>query len=179
MSTEQARVDLENSIADGVPERTDADLEFKVTNEREADWALRKLAQRRRQAEANRELAEAERERIDTWLAERNAELQADCEFFEGHLAAYHAQILVKDEGRKTIKLPGGTLKARKRPDGVEVTDEFIPWALDNNRNDLVRVKHEVDKNAVKQAVLKDGEILTGVDVVKGDLTFSVEVSAE
>lgn len=97
-------------------------------------------------------------------------------EFFEGHLIDYHRGLLAEDEKKKTVKLIAGTLKARKSPDTVEIADDFLEHAR-IARPELVRTSYAVDKKAVKEAVLKDGEILPGCSVVPGSINYSVEVA--
>lgn len=149
---------------------------FRIADEGAANWALRKLARIRAEQDKNRDLAQLEIDRVNAWLDEVNVQLGARAEFFEGHLIDYHRGLLAEDEKKKTIKLPAGTLKARKVPDNVEISDDFLEHAQ-VARPDLVRTKYEVDRKAVKEAVLKDGEILPGVTRIEGTTSYTVEVA--
>jgi phage host-nuclease inhibitor protein Gam len=99
-------------------------------------------------------------------------------------LEAYHRNVLQSDPTAKTVKLPSGTLIARKRPDNVEIDDEdaFLSWAIHHRRDEFIRIvpeKRSVDRNVVKEYALKHGEVLPGVTAITGDdagITFKVEV---
>ena len=58
----------------------------------------------------------------------------------------------------------------RKNPPSVEITDEaaFIKECQKNSRDDLLTYKDPViNKTAVKNAILKDGEVIDGAEVVQ------------
>lgn len=147
---------------------------FSIRDEGAANWALRKLARIRAEQEKNADLARLEIERVNAWLDEVNLQLGARAEFFEGHLIDYHRGLLAEDEKRKTVKLPAGTLSARKVPDNVEIADDFLERAIDLFP-EFIRTKKELDKRAVKEAVLNDGQILPGVTRIEGSINFSIK----
>lgn len=159
-------------------ESLDGTDRFVVDTIEKAEWALRKLAQYRNRQAENRALAEAEIARIETWLVEENARYLKGIEFFEALLVEFHRRELRDDPKRKTISLPAGNLKARKLPDSIEIVDEesFKDFA-ETERNDLLRIQIAPDKNALKQAVLRDGEVIPGVAAVTGDLRFSIDIN--
>lgn len=164
-------IDVEEHRGEGDSER------FRITDEGAAEWALRKMAVARRRAAANSELANAEITRIEGWLSDENGKLEREASFFESLLIEYHRTCLAEDPKRKQIALPAGVLKSRKNPDGIEIDeDQFIPFAK-QEREDLLRVTVAPDKKAVKEAALKDGEVLPGVTKVDGSTTFKVEVT--
>lgn len=150
---------------------------FRIDNDGAADWALRKLAViEKRMADADA-LADEEIQRVQEWLAQKRDEYERDRAWFDEQLEDYHRRVLEEDGKRKTIKLPAGTLHARKLPDNVEIADvdAFVAWAR-GEREDFIRTSYAVDKAALKQAVLKDGEAIDGVTKVDGETTFKVEV---
>lgn len=159
-------------------EVTEDDERFVIDNDHAADWALRKIAQKQRQIEANRQLAEDEIARITAWLEEVTTPLAGQADHLEALLVEYHRKLLAEDDKRKTVKLPGGNLVARKRPDNVEITDEeaFIEWA-EAERHNLLHIKTSPDRNAIKEAVLKDGEVIPHVTPVKGDIQYRIETN--
>lgn len=149
---------------------------FVVDNMAKADWCLRKLAKIETQDAEDTALAEAEIERIQTWLKERKEARQSDREYFTGHLTRYHAQVMAEDAKAKSIKLPHGVLKSRTTT-VVDYDDKtVIAWAKQQGRPEFIRIKEELAKTAVKDAVVKDGESIPGVMVTTGVTTFHVEV---
>lgn len=152
---------------------------FIVDDQDKANWALRKLAKiRAAQAEAENQ-ARVERERIDTWLATQTGRFEQQSWFFESLLEQFHRNQLTADPSKKTIKLPAGTLRARKRPANVSIDDPdaFITWAQEH-RPEFVRTKHEIERGAVKTAACKDGEVLPHITVEPGEDTYTVEVTS-
>jgi phage host-nuclease inhibitor protein Gam len=80
-------------------------------------------------------------------------------------------------KGNKTVKLPHGTLKARKQQDKWEYDDEtIIEWAKANKSLSLIRIKEEPDKQAIKEYVKMTGEVIPGVTITPQGLKFNVEV---
>lgn len=175
-------VDIQLAIAEGTYVQPNVPSlhqdRFTVDDDDKATWALRKLARIRLEMAANQEQAEREIERIRAWLDEVNGSLERHAEFFDSHLRYYHRTILNSDPSRKTVKLPAGTLKARKRPDTIEIVEPeaFIEWAR-VARPEFIRTKFEINKSVVREAVLKDGEVIEGVEAEPGDISFSVEVA--
>jgi phage host-nuclease inhibitor protein Gam len=149
---------------------------YRIGGPKEADWALRKLAQARRQIIDNQDLYAAEVARLDAWLEDACQGPERDVAYFEGLLRDWHDEQLGDDPKRKTISLPGGKLEARQNPDSVVIEDQdrAIQWALENHPS-WVRVKYELEKNAIKKAggvVPETGEIAPGVSVVPGELRW-------
>lgn len=89
------------------------------------DWALAKLAGIEREQEQNRELAEAARNRVDTWLLAQNKKLDQSAAFFRGHITAYaneHKAELLTGK-KKSRDLPNGKVAWRKVGGRVRVVD--------------------------------------------------------
>lgn len=153
---------------------------FIVDNEDKANWCLRKLARIEAARNAAREQARIEQERIAAWLEAELRRHERSAAWLETNLEQYHRNQLTADPKRKTIELPAGTLKARKAPDSVEIlVDEetFLDWALDE-RPDFVRVSRVIDRKALREAAIKDGESIPNVYVQQGQVRYSVEVSS-
>jgi phage host-nuclease inhibitor protein Gam len=150
---------------------------FKITDIGGVNWALRKLAAlKAREAEVN-QLADAEIERINAWREKELESVKRDVEYFESLLTEYHAEQLKQDPKAKTITTPYGTLKARKLPPMVEYdADLVLSWAKGAGRTEFIRVREELAKDAVREAVLSDGELVPGVTVIDQGVKYSVEV---
>lgn len=148
-----------------------------------ADRMLRRVLRERRLLAADEEVVQAEKERLDEWLARRR--VQRDTTYLEACLRQFHEARLAQDRKAKTLHLPSGTLVARKKPAAWDINDEqFIPWAQ-THRADLLRIKVEVDRAAVKAALVVNddgrvldmdtGEFLDSVTVTPGDVTFTIK----
>lgn len=150
---------------------------FTVTDLSSAEWALRKIARSQAWLDQQREMYEAERDRLDTWIAGCRQDHDDTASFFGRMLENYHRIVLEDDPRRKTVKLPSGELVARKSPETVTVVDPEAFVCEHGFDSPLVRVKASPDMAAVKQAV-KDGEALPGVELVPGEVRFSVKPAA-
>lgn len=156
---------------------------WRIWSDRAADWAMRKLAR-----------AQQERARIITAFDDAQADLterrnralakpERDIDFFTTHLAAYHADLFEQGRAGTSYPLAYGTLTSRALPGRIEVTDEaaFREWAEGTNRLDLLRVKVEPDKQALKALPAHDdgrlmtgeGELVPGVVLVAGERSFT------
>ncbi|GIM44452.1 phage protein [Collibacillus ludicampi] len=159
---------------------------FVVDTKEKAVWALRKLAKIRQEMAENQAIAEKEIERIKAWLEDVNGGLQRDAEYFESLLQAYHRMVLEENPRAKSIKLPYGTLKARKQePDYIRDEEKLLIWTK-ANRPDAVRVKESVDWSSLKRTIVstengvavdENGQVIEGITVVDCGIKFSVEVA--
>lgn len=156
------------------PEETEG---FRIEDTDAANWAVRKLAKADAEIRDNAKQAEREIERVNAWLEDACRSAVETYERMQMLLEDYHRRLLEADPQRKTVKLPAGTLSARKLPDNIEISDEktFIE-KMRVARKEFVRTKYEIARQAVKDAVLKDGEIVEGVERVEGAISFKVEV---
>lgn len=171
---------IEQSLQDYLLERSEYQQTegFTVDSIDKAEWCMRKLAKLAQEDAADESAAQAEIERITAWLEERKAARQSQREFFVEHLTSFHRRVLLQDDKAKTIKLPHGVLKARKLPDKWEYDEKTIlKWAKENGRHEMIRVKEEVIKDAVKRTVKEDGEAIPGVTILPQGIKFDVEVS--
>jgi phage host-nuclease inhibitor protein Gam len=172
MSTSAERLD--DALDLDAPEE-DTPGHWQITDPGSADWALRKLGKVDAEAHQVSELAEQQIAAIEAWRGAEHGRLGAQREHWETLLAIYHRARLEEDEKAKTIRLPHGTLTARKLPDGIVIEDEdaLMAW-LGLNEVGYIRVRRDLDRAAIKDAVLKNGEILPGVEVKPGDVRFTV-----
>ncbi|GIM47590.1 phage protein [Collibacillus ludicampi] len=159
---------------------------FVIDTKEKAVWALRKLAKIRREMEENQSIADKEIERIKLWLEDVNGALQKDAEYFESLLQAYHRMVLEENPKAKTIKLPHGTLKARKQePDYIRDEEKLLAWTKEN-QPEAVKVKENVDWSTLKKMIVstengvaidENGQVIEGITVVDRGIKFSVEVA--
>lgn len=155
---------------------------WKIEDKGGANWALRKVAKiDGKIAEISDYVAE-KKAKLDALLESECGQLQRDREYFTSHLADYHRMVLAEDEKAKTIKLDDGALVSRKQPDGVDIPDPeaVMAWARENAPAYIrypLPPAPQLERNAIKEAVLKGGEIIPGVTAVTGEVKFDVAPS--
>jgi phage host-nuclease inhibitor protein Gam len=171
---------------------------FRVLDEGQADWALRKLTAVRssladadalatRQIEAILAMVEPYLSPIREWHEAQSERLGNEIGFWEGLLELYHRDVVLADDPKaKTVTLPHGTLKARKSPDRWEFDEAFLDWAR-NIAPEFIRTKEEADKALAKKTLkvapnghavydLPQGPVdVPSVTVTPGDISFTVE----
>lgn len=149
---------------------------FRVHDMASAGWAVRLIRRKRDRLGEAREVARVQLEAIEVERAQRCADLDAEQYRVEQYLVdahedldgieawllpqlrEWHREVLDADprewarKGDKSIKLPGGTLRAKRPADEWSWGDEaaFVAWALDRDRRELVRATPS--RSAVKQA---------------------------
>lgn len=133
--------------------------------------SLGRLAHVRREMAVDANIAETQIGQIRTWRDRRLETHRTAERWHEDQLARYHEAVLRVDGRAKTISLPFGRLEARAGQPNVTVDETFTVWAA-SERPELVRVKVEPDRTAIRQAVVKEGEALPGVTVTPTDITF-------
>lgn len=157
---------------------------WSITGLETAAWASRKAAAAQRKIAEVKAWGEAEKARIDAIVAAETKRFEEWAAFFEAHLADFLKREIAAGRKTKSLELPGGTIKLTARQPKVDVEPEaFLAWAVEG-RPDLVRVKREVDKTALKRlatladdgVVVIDGEIVPGAtwEAQDDSATFTV-----
>jgi phage host-nuclease inhibitor protein Gam len=153
---------------------------FHVDDDRKAEWAARKLAKVERKRADVVALAEHEIARVTGWRDGELERLDRDAAWFRDLLTGYLRQLRRDDPKVKTYRLPSATIRARQTPAKVEYDPAALAaWADAEGRDELLRVKVDVDRTAVKVAVLTDGEVIPGVTIIPPQDTYSVALSDE
>lgn len=149
---------------------------FRITNQSQAIWALRKMTKmERRRAEA-KATALDEIDRISKWLTDIEEKTQGQLAYFEALLRDYFIREQQADPKLKSIKLPHGTLKMRKQQPEYSFDDEqIIAWAKDN-LPEAIQIKEALLKIPVKEYIKETGEVIPGVTVSIRPDKFSVEL---
>jgi hypothetical protein len=141
--------------------------DFKVDNLDIAAWTMRKYRALAQRLEANKRLAEAEKNRIEAWLERTNAPIEGRMEWFEDHLRAY--ALARRAEDQKSISLPDGEVKTRKSPPTFQVDKAvFVEWAQEQKRDDVLRVSVSPDMTGIKGAFIADGG--NAIDPASGEI---------
>jgi len=162
---------------------TDTDRErFKVKNDEQAVWAMRKLAAARARLNEIQKIADAEIERVQAWASSESTEPLRDTDYFEAILTEY--AIGQRAEGRKSVSTPYGSVKSRQGQVKYVILDEaeFLAWAK-AHRPDWVQVKESPALSVIRAAHVEvpadpdTGEVIPGMDVQPASVSYRVEVS--
>ena len=153
---------------------------FEITNDRTADWAIRKI-----------QAAERELDRMKAWydrqLEAAKKERDDEVAYFTGLLMRYFAQVPAKDT--KTMKkyaLPSGEMVLNKAKDDFAVADPeaLVSWCQSNDP-ELVRVKTEPAWAAIKKRLVQSeagivdketGVVVDGVELVNKPEEFKIRL---
>lgn len=130
---------------------------FRVVDNGQADWAMRKLCHLAESSRLVEELAARQMEPIERWRQGEQARIDRERSFWESLLVEFHRGVIEEDPKATSVRLPHGTLKSRKLPDRWDFDDEvFIAWARDI-APELIRTKEEPDKALAKKALSVTG----------------------
>ena len=157
-----------------------------VKNNSDADFYLRQINKLKEQKEEINKFVDQELERqmrlYQQYREDRMRPLDNQIAFYEEALRTF-AMNEYAETNKKTIKLPNGTLSIRKQPPKYIYNDEeVLNFLKENNLNDYIRVKEEVNKKDLKKAtqinnnnqMMIDGKEVPGVVVVPQDDKFEV-----
>ena len=166
----------------------------RIETDEHAMWCLRKL--RRHQAEVDRirRNAQAEIDAIQAKAAHDEAQAARSAEWHKGQLTSYMVRLVAADESLRTYRLPLGNLTARSAKAKPVVTDgaAFTEWARVSAPEALrmtpalsVIAKWERaevaespdDPTTLTPVVVHGGEVVPGVDIEPGGLSYSVSLT--
>lgn len=139
------------------------------------DLALIEIKELTKQIEVIFTQADKEAEIIKSWALSKASKLQDRVTFIEQKLESY-----IRAEELKTVSLPNGTLKLRKNPDKVEITDMDV-FLSKANKDMLTIIPEQLkpDLNKIKTYIKMKGEIPAGVNIIAGEETFSIKLNKE
>lgn len=160
---------------------------FRIQDDNQADWALRKIARARQDMKEAEETAAMEIEKINRWLdGQRDESLRTE-RFFTALLQEYYEPRFMTNPDKKTYKLPSGKVQRRTQQPLFDRDNEaLLAWLKQRGMTDYVEVKETPKWGELKQqvqvvgehVVIKDGplkgEIIDGVEVVHRPPTFRV-----
>jgi len=160
---------------------------FRIQDDNQADWALRKIARARQDMKEAEETAAMEIEKINRWLdGQRDESLRTEL-FFTVLLQEYYEPRFMTNPDKKTYKLPSGKVQRRtQQPQFDRDNEALLAWLKQRGMTDYVEVKETPKWGELKQqvqvvgehVVIKDGplkgEIIDGVEVVHRPPIFRV-----
>ncbi|MDQ7815878.1 MAG: host-nuclease inhibitor Gam family protein [Melioribacteraceae bacterium] len=113
---------------------------------------------------------EKEIEIIKEWALKRNSVIQERANFLKLKLESY-----IREEGKKTIDLPHGTLKIRKMPDKVEITDLSLFLSKANSEMlNIIPEQVKPDLSKIKSFIKMTTKLPEGVTLIEGKEEFKL-----
>jgi hypothetical protein len=118
--------------------------------------------------------AEKEVQHINNWVLQRNLVLDERCKMLARKLEAF-----IRERQVKTIELPNGILKIRKRQDKIEI--ENLELFLKHARPEVLTiVPEQVKPDLTKlKAFIKTRPVPAGVLIIEGKEEFSYKIRKE
>lgn len=161
---------------------------FTITDDRAANWALRKIGQMQKQIEDNNALAVAEIDKIEAWNKQENQKSKDGIDYFQGLLSYYALSKREADPKFKSLKLPNGKIAFRKQQPKWSLDEEKVIQSLkDANASDLIKVTEKPKLADIKKAFqvkdgkaidMETGEVVEGITIEDQPDTFGVKTDA-
>ena len=153
------------------------EVESKEKSERLAyyDLAIKEIAELEIEIAGIFSQSDRETAIIKEWALKKAATHQERIEMLMRKLECF-----LREEEKKTISLPHGTLKVRKLPDKIDVSNMEI--FLKNAAGELLSVIPEQakpDLSKIKTFIKMSGKIPDGVTVIEGKEQFSLKINQE
>lgn len=159
---------------------TNACEPFRVTDDKAAEWCIRKIRE-----------AQNEKQRWRDYYAEQQRKIDQEADnsigYFEALLADYFEIVPHKrTKTQESYQLPGGKLVRRQQaPEYQRDEAALLPW-LKQNAPEMVRVTETADWAALKKKLViapdgatvatEDGEIVPGVTATNRPDIFKIEI---
>lgn len=174
--------ELQVKLADDTEEDT-----LMIKNKSDADFYVKQINKLRQQKEEINEFVDGEIERqlrmYEEYRKKSLKPLDSQIAFYEEALKTFTLNEY-EQTGKKSIKLPNGTLGIKKQqPKYVYNDEEVLEFLRNNDMNDYIRMKPELNKKDLKKnsivnsnnELIIDGKVVPGVDVIPQDDKFEVK----
>jgi phage host-nuclease inhibitor protein Gam len=138
---------------------------FTIRDASDASWVVRKIVE-----------ARARRERIKDWAKAELVAAEREEKFFLQRFGdELESWLQENSEGRKTVRLPDGTLGFRKKRPTIQIEDEerVLDWC-ESHLPDAIRTKRSVLKTPLNEHLQETGELPPGCDLDAGGDEFYV-----
>lgn len=160
---------------------------FRITDDRCADWAIRKIAEERSEYNRLKELADQQKAAIDEKVEAARRRMENGTSFLTGCLADFFNTVPHKTtKTTEKYRLLSGTLTLKKGTVKATVDDsKLVPWLRENGYGDLVKVEESAKWGELKKLLAYTGEIATiqstgeiveGVTAYETPATFTVDI---
>ncbi len=139
------------------------------------DLLIMEITNLEQRIENNFNQSAKEIEIINDWALRKNLKLTEKIEILKSKLENW-----LRSTNQKTVDLPHGTCKIRKKPDKVEVTDlnAFLEVATESM---VTTVPEQIKPNlpGIKSAIKHSGRIPNGVKLIEGINEFSLTLKSK
>ena len=152
---------------------------FKITDKGQLSWALRQKAALQAKKQEIEEYAKQEIQRVKDWMEQEMETLNRSEEFFDGLIQEYAMNRRLEDPTFKSEKTPYGTIQYKKQqPEWKYDNDKLIQYLQQKGRTDLIRIKPEPNKTAIKKSFEivgnqvvdpQTGEVIEGITIEHRD----------
>lgn len=160
---------------------------FRITDDRCADWAVRKIAEERAEYDRLKELADQQVAAITEKMEAAKRRLENGTSYLTSCLAEYFRTVPHKTtKTTEKYRLLSGTLTLKKGTVKATVDDaKLVPWLRENGYGDLVKVEESAKWGELKKLLAYTGEIATiqstgeiveGVTAYETPATFTVDI---
>ena len=147
-----------------------------LQSEAYADLLITEVAKLEAEIAKNFQTAEEEINIIKEWSLKKNSVIQE-----RANLIKLKLENFIRESGKKTIDLANGTLKIRKSPDKVEITDMEV--FLANANSQMINVVPESvkpDLSKIKAYMkMTGGKPIAGVTVIEGSENFKLTLKVQ
>lgn len=128
------------------------------------------------------ELIKKDVEKYEQYRQDRLKPLDSKIEFYKNGLETF-MRSEYEASGKKTLKLPEGTLSIRKQqPNYVYNDDAILEYLKINNKDDFINIKYTVNKKDLKKAgtvigtsLYIDGKEVPGVLITEQEDKFDIK----
>jgi len=154
----------------------EAEQKEELQSEAYADLLIAEVSKLEADIAKNFKTAEEEINIINEWSLKKNSVIQE-----RANLLRLKLENFIKESGKKTIDLANGTLKMRKMPDKVEITD-METFLANANSQMLTVVPEQVKADLTKiKAYLKmtGGKPIAGVTLLEGKEEFRLTLKSQ
>ncbi|RKJ61300.1 hypothetical protein D7X33_27010 [Butyricicoccus sp. 1XD8-22] len=164
---------------------------YQITDLDSLNWALRKVHAYDAQLKEIQTVANAERQRIDSWEQRESKSIKESIQFFHNMIVDYHSKVLAEDDSKKTLSTPYGKSKSTTREAQPDKADEeqLIKFVEENKLpfvktvttktlqwGELKKTLKVVERDGQKIVVDENGQVVPGVTVKPQTTTFKVEI---
>lgn len=160
---------------------------FRITDDRCADWAVRKIAEERAEYDRLKALADEQIAAIGEKVEAAKRRFENGTAFLTSCLSDYFNSVPHKTtKTTEKYRLLSGTLVLKKGGIKSSADDEkLVPWLKANGYGELVKVEETAMWGELKKkltftgtvaTIQETGEIVEGVTVMEAPDTFKVEV---
>ena len=155
---------MQNEL-DEIYENEERRERFRVENDSQATWAMKKLREVVKKRDEQLDIACQEMAILQRWMDEVKTRHSYQVQYFEGLLGDYARR--QREEGVKTVTTPYGKVATRMSEFKVNCgnPDEFFKWAREAMPQ-VIRTKEEIATSVIKELV-KQGVLITDFDTLK------------